>query len=1082
MHRGIQWPALLTLLVAVALCLCAGPSGAAEPVAQWTLKEHLGHQWRHELVFYPLPEGLTATAAERFRLIDDAGVEIPWQVEIRTTADGSQRAFAGFIIDLPAGATRTFRLVPGKPATVETDLVAQRDGKNWVLGSKRCAVRLPTAEGFKGGTRFGDLPAPILGVRTWTGRWVGEGRLLGKRPVRTFSVEVLSTGPVWADARVTYNFDQRKLYQVDVRAIAGENAVLVSETFRLSKPEYKLTKFHRGPDLAPPLGGKSGLMEWLIWPEYMGTFSVVTDFEKYPTFTFAFMKGWADRAWKFNHTQPVDPKPYLSAPPDKGMMLHPFQPVYIGNRARGIGFYKQGGPEIVGLFYRHLSRWERPAHNAVPLVWREDGITGHFVAFEGRREWGITSAPNKDIFALYKKYKNRPGVLDAKIVKHGETPLDTVKDWVLEWNDPPEAPPHPRVLLTPEKLKQLRRAHGSERDYAAFFDPKEQRTRFDRAMFYLNHMATSFLKCTQSSVNARFHSTQSTMTRSMLDLDLGLALADVTAAERRRARALAAFFGYKQSSPDYWRVREYAHGPSNPNMMDISAASLACTSAVLRGHPAWKRWADIAARVVSASYRASVSDDGVWFESPGYQGAGNRSANIALLALHRHGILDLTEIPQVAKVSTYTAHLLSPPDPRFRSVKPGVKLPEGVKIPAYSYDYTEEHGLTEEQLDKWTVKHRMPAGLGDNVPFHDNFTTWTAGLIKDKHPRAAGHALWQWQQMGRPDRNYREVLRSTLDPTVKPVPIDGTTRFFPGFGVMFRHGFGTPHETFMTFRWTDHARGHYDQDFGSFSLYAKGVPLCLDWPDYASGESDANVDGPRFHNSIDPACVSNKGETKLMEFVSTSGADYTRGRQYIRIQSPEDGSWQRQILFVKDEGDPGRATYFVFRDVFNGNEKNTCNIWTISKKPPTFEGDAVARLQGRFGVDAHIMFFKKPLGKLATERIYHVGISYGRWVQTQHCVRATAQGESHYGFVIYPTRRGEAPPKVFTEKTGVVRVVFAGGEEHCLFLFPDETTVRHGPLAFKGRCGIAKKVNGRWSATLLGGSHLRVEKNMADFE
>jgi len=619
----------------------------------------------------------------------------------------------------------------------------------------------------------------------------------------------------------------------------------------------------------------------------------------------------------------------------------------------------------------------------------------------------------------------RPSVLETVVVKHGETPLDTVKDWVLAWDDPGDTPPFPRVLLTPERLAALRKTHGNDPQYALFFDPKEQKKQF------------------------------------------GWACPNLTDAQRRRARTLAAFYAYKQSSPDYWPVNEYANGPSNPNMIDINACALSVTTSILRGHPEWKNWTELVSRVAQASYRASVSDDGVWYESPGYQWAGNTAANLSLLTLARHGVLDINSLPQAAKVNTYVAHLLSPPDPRFRGVRPGVTLPEGMKIPNFAEHYTRQFGLTEAQLRQYSYKKRMPAALGDNMPFHAAFQAWIAGSIKDKFPIEAGHGMWAWRQMGRPgifgDVN---VSRAAVDETVKSIPIDGKTKFFPGFGVMFRHGFDTPDETFVTFRWTDHAFGHYHRDFGSFSLYAKGVPLCLDWMYHS-------FNGSEYHNNMTPGGQS-WGETKLREFASKPGADYARGKQPIRVSAPKAGDWQRQVLFVKDEADPGDKTYVVVRDVFQSKEKNTCNVWTMSAEPPRFEGDSIAHLKGQFDVDAHIIFFRKPPAPLTTRVAVHKKNVY--WYdmrQTQHRVQASADSAADYGYIIYATKPGQKPPTVTVAEGGVLRLRFADGVEHVLFLFPETKSVTLDRLSFAGRCGVAKKKAGKWALTLLSGDALR---------
>ncbi|MBI2195239.1 MAG: hypothetical protein HYU36_24935 [Planctomycetes bacterium] len=1000
------------------LLLLSGGSAGAETLVEWTLREHLGHTWTRELVFFPLPK--TARPQKACRVVDDTGNVLPAQVEARPSPEGESYA-VGFLVNLAPYQTRRMRLLPGKAQP--SDLGVEKSREAWVIGNSRCAVRVPAPGRVRPGTPFDRLPAPILAFRTPSGRWVGEGTLTGKQPVLRWDAELLASGPVWTDASVRYQFGDRKFYQVDVRVVSGENVVLVSETSQLSQKEFDDFRWVKGPDLLPGPGLKSELAGWLRWPNHMGWQAVVTDFAAYPTFDFAFMKGWADRAWDYRGKKFLEKPATPNPDPRLGLLLCPYQS--IGQRTRAIGFCKEGQPEVAGLFYRHLSRWTHRAHNPVPLAWTDDGIVGRFVAFEARREWGWMADSVPSPFSAYAEHGgSRPGVLDAATVKWGETPLDKVKDWVLEWADPPGVPPHPRVVLTPEKLQELKASRGDDPTLGALFKPEEQRAAFESARAELGAVVRTFLTCGSCTPDTMIHRCQEIVRHEMLRLDLALALPDLTEEERKRARALAAFCAYKQADPDYWPCREYGHGPSNPNMMDISINVLACASGLLHGHPEWRQWGSLAARAARASILASVSEDGAWFESPGYQGAGNAPENLTLLILRRHGIDDLTDMPHLARAGSYFAHLLSPPDPRFNNC-------------------------------------RTPASLGDNVPFGSNYHPWIAGAIQNKYPAEAGHAVWCWEQMGKP-MNQPLLFASCFDPSVKSVPIDGRTKYFPGFGVIFRHGFGTPSETFMTLRWTDHAFGHYDEDIGSFNLYAKGVPLCLDWIDYSPGQAE-------YHNTLSPS--PGWGDTRLAEFASLPGADYTRGRQPVRVEKPQDGDWQRQVLFVKDERDPGLATYLVVRDLFLSREKNSCNVWTMASEPPRIEGDRVAHLTGQFGVDAHVTFFVKPPGPLATLRYDHTGHSYGEWKQTQHRVQAAAESASEYGFLLYPARRDEPVASVVEEKDGVLHLQLPD-QEHLIFLYPAEREAQVGPLRFKGTCGVAKKLGDRWSLTLLSGSLL----------
>src|ERR1051325_7213635 len=137
--------ARLVLLSGLALSCSARLLAADGPsLAQWTLREQLGHSWRHELVFYPLPADAKGDGS--YQVVDEKGTAFPAQVEIR-----GNRAFAGFFVDLPPNQTRTFRLLRGAAPGANPDLVVTEEKEAWTLGSKRCAVRIPPSRGIQAG-------------------------------------------------------------------------------------------------------------------------------------------------------------------------------------------------------------------------------------------------------------------------------------------------------------------------------------------------------------------------------------------------------------------------------------------------------------------------------------------------------------------------------------------------------------------------------------------------------------------------------------------------------------------------------------------------------------------------------------------------------------------------------------------------------------------------------------------------------------------------------------------------------------------------------------------------------------------
>jgi len=1034
--------------------LCAPAATNARDLATWTLRENLGHQWQNELVFFPVNDkGCVAGQEPQFSVVDDDQQPLEFQF---WQEPGTTRRAVALLIDLPAYATRTFTLrdtVAAAPTPNELALEETPDSYVMKAGWYT-QVRIPRSTGFQSETSFAVLPAPILAVVGADARWLGRGTLSGEFPVQTFTTILEARGPVFLQARIRYDFGPRKFYQMRIRVIAGEDVVLVEEDSALSAAELAATPMVVPPDLAPETGTPSPLTDWLV-NQGMGWNNVVTDTSTYPCFRFNFCAGWnADRVTKYDLN---GGKTFTRSQLTKtltdwrlGLVLTPFQA--RGRRVTASGFRGGTGRQDVdclGVFSRFLGRWTHANENRVPMPWLDDGVTAHFFAFEGHREWGLATAepvhdlPEKNI----KHGKSTFSVIRRAQVRHGETPLDKVKDWVLEWDLPTDAR-WPRLYYSADSVARMKRDYPRlapeireliEKDAAAYAlltdNEPGLRQAFDRVAS-LRVSVDAFVNGGHNTVDTYTHRFQEIVRGAVPVVDIGLASSSVTEQERKRALALVAFLAYKISDPDYWAYHAYGGGPSNPNMMSIATNALAMCAALCVGHPQQQEWFELCKRLVCADILGSIGPRGAWLESPGYQGAGNNPVNMTVLILRNAGAADLVRDPvfgrRLLSVSTYWANLLTPPDPRFDG-------------------------------------RRMPMALGDNTPFFANMYTYLAHSGRDAFPVQAGNALWAWEQMGRPAHSALMLLNEhVFDDTVKPVAISGNTEVFPGFGVMFRHGFGTKHETFMTLRQSPFAYGHYDEDQGSFSLFAKGAPLCLDWIDYSPG-------APEHHNRVDYGADINPWLVPKPDCVTlTEDADYVRVHQNAlpkgtttrSNRAGQQPAWQRQVILVKDPEDPGDATYIVVRDRVTGNQPTTWNLWTMAVKDSAEVDGNIVRLKGQFGVDLTVFFFRKPAPALRTDFLHHQTRSYIKTDQDQTRVQASCESGGDYGVVLYPLRRGiDVEPTVRELDAGTVELKWPNGRRHLVVCLPDAPDV--SPLLNGRLASIVKRDNGEEFAVVL---------------
>lgn len=68
-----------------------------------------------------------------------------------------------------------------------------------------------------------------------------------------------------------------------------------------------------------------------------------------------------------------------------------------------------------------------------------------------------------------------------------------------------------------------------------------------------------------------------------------------------------------------------------------------------------------------------------------------------------------------------------------------------------------------------------------------------------------------------------------MSENIEPIQPKLKSKVYPGSLTFLRNGFPEANETYMAIHAGNHSIDHWDSDVGAFILYAKGVPLCLDF-------------------------------------------------------------------------------------------------------------------------------------------------------------------------------------------------------------------------------------------------------------
>jgi hypothetical protein len=145
--------------------------------------------------------------------------------------------------------------------------------------------------------------------------------------------------------------------------------------------------------------------------------------------------------------------------------------------------------------------------------------------------------------------------------------------------------------------------------------------------------------------------------------DFGLADPFLSAAERDRLRAQAAFLAYTVARPDYWSP---AHGFSaNPGMTSTVAAYQAYLACLIPDHPLAKTWLDVSLGQLTNELLTWSDENGGWLEAPHYaMNACDYLLGVAVCARNK-GRPEIIEHPRLRRVLEWFGKISTPPDVRL---------------------------------------------------------------------------------------------------------------------------------------------------------------------------------------------------------------------------------------------------------------------------------------------------------------------------------------------------------------------------------------------------------------------------------
>lgn len=1071
------------------------PAAAAESARSlqtFTLTDHLGMTWEHELVTFELNETTAAWLSNGpVHLVNDAQNPIPFQ-----TLEREGKKYIAFHADLPAQSKATWQFsdspkYPGSQAVDETAIRVTQEKDYIQLTNKHTGIRIAA-------NSAAATNGPIAGVLMPDGKWAFQGSVKGLGEIKSYKATINAKGPVFGKVTTHYEFTDGSSWKVTFQLNEGEPVIIIREqmndlsedakwTLKLSKADAPThLMFRAGQDGRPaqtlqdPLTVADLALEpnpetrypgnvkkdqgiwllrpWIRWWAYNDTAAYQLMYLTKTTQLNKVSDGQNNEGFDWNITNANNAEQLVEKAATPSLLIAAGKAgdwTIAGRNGKGHGFTLT--PEKDGSF-----------DITIPLNW-----PGR-IWLLGSTTDTRTHFANTDI-----------PLANAMLIKHLDRPLDEIKELVLSWPKN-ENQTYPQFFPSKKRIKELRDQNmklgfDSQRRRLAIKkyilegkDDPEQAAQFAQSAISSSMASAAgfFLNASPSNGtgrNAAINSSQHQIGRKVeaaaIAADLAFGYGDLSPADENLIRARLALAAYYIAGDDVISPEKgYAQ---LENMTAMMYGGLGMVAAVIPDHPMAKSWAARTAAIYEKSLQNWCGPNGGWIECPHYHLASLNSFLMFGLAAANGGISDFIYDERIKKSVAFLAKISSPQDPR--------------------------HNLT---------RHLPPIG-NTYLNVQTDLFAMMAAIYRDRDPVYASHMQWMWEQQGKPTLMVIggdvsiQWINSFIYRDIKPVNPNYQSELFPLFGAVFHDAYATPNETYMVYH-HGRAGGHYDVDQGSFEMWAKGQPLMLDW--------GYNGRMPAWqHNTA----TFTSGGT-ITSFKTTPGSDYSKSEQK---------NWQRDILFIKSPKQDGPA-YFVIQDdmasIGRRKEGNALWYWFNTKQNPERDGQRVqvkgpghvmldvwldqAAADSLSGYDAKTWAAQQAAmaeqeqpeaANANPDKLVKTTLSttlawegkgqkyWRRAATTQHGLSIPVKANQRVTAVLFPRDAAEKPVKVEPIADGNgLHLVFDQGEDY-LFMSdePIDVNLPGQNIKFKGKAGTIQIRKGQITLVLFDGQSIQYKQN-----
>ena len=1062
----------------------------------FTIHEPFGLGWGPDRVSYRVQFAQGQAKAYALQLADARGRAVPMQLtEVKHWPDRTVKsARMWFMAGLAPGKKGVWMLsaTDDRAARPASDL-AVREGETIELANSRTAIRLVGGKKtFAKPVPAGRVPGPIQAVRLPGGKWVGKGWWRTDVKCTGYSAEVTVKGPVFARAKLRYDFEGGKSYVATVELASGQDLAVVAEEYNLSEGKrYPMSGVNgmrpevRYAYVYPKFDTPEGALVWDWWGQTMAVLPTPN------AYCFSFTNGFRpdsaefDGRSQFGHLRRGDggltyDKDGRFAYVNAYLQWGDEETIYVG-------LYDSKNPKpmlaVVGL---RPSEWLHPDIDPHPDAIIKQYTQTTCLTFLRRRSGeAFFRAPvclGKRVYGIGGMERtrgrhvlpNRGGPrlsgpnawgspLAVRHVRMGVLTLDTLKDWVLDYDEPAH---YPRLFVPPgDRMRyESRRTRKPMDKVKKLLAGRTEPTKADRKVVADALAKTSKLVRHFAQVR-KGHMDFGIEEGVLADLaEDALASPACTRAQARELRKWLSAIAYFALHPDFVPPRTAGFAWGSANMMAQVRCRACRIAALLPGHPHGKAWRKQLARLVTLYVEDQINQAGATLECPHYGGMAITMPVMGLAALASCGDVDLS---RAAGRMRAAAHMrlatLLPPDIRggYRS-----QIPEG---------------------DGYYAPESVFAPL--------------AGFFQKTDPPLARQLAWGVRESNNDLGGHSDSAFKLFDVGFKPVQPKLATELFDGYGFVMRNGFPRKDEAYLQVYAGGFSWGHGHCDRGTWVLYAKGAPLMMDFaamytpsmrqqwmhPGGLTFNHDESVRAPVDDGSDDWWRKSRNADYRALKkapftaveprpdpraggelntfgkvtaFGSFPAADYAEMKRRLRYLhrvpfslKPTHGKdlfddsvnqevyltkpfvWTRRFVFVKDTGAAGH-NYLVIRDDLPGNGELDpyLNLWCLATDVKVNGQTAV--YTGQHGVDLHCYVAEPAKFTPRTRTVGHpCGFGFNKHYratfkkpfredQVQLQIPQERRGGGYFVAMV-PIKRGEAPPKFETLAGGkALRVTF----------------------------------------------------------